>query len=109
MERSQNCAYDPSHLAGLDVLVTDFNFAQNDPEDGASFAKSLRGRGDRCLILLASGESFLGDEIESLFDEEADPNGRRSSYTRSVEWMLCQQRHFVTRARSEPAISSSQW
>ncbi|MCA2961747.1 MAG: response regulator [Silvanigrellales bacterium] len=64
------CLWDsePSYLASLDVVVTDYNFASGDPHDGGTLARELRRRGFEGLILRASGESDLGPEIEALFD-----------------------------------------
>ena len=66
----QACEQDSAFLSRLNVIVTDYNFAPNDPADGASFAKDLRARGFRGVLLLASGESFLEPEIEALFDAQ---------------------------------------
>lgn len=62
------CQAEPSYLSTIDVVITDYNFAPDDPHDGGTFARELRTRGYGGLILRSSGESDLGPEIEALFD-----------------------------------------
>jgi CheY-like chemotaxis protein len=64
------CAKEAGYLDRLDVIVTDYNFAPDDPEDGGTFARALRQRGYCGLIFRASGETDLGAEIEALFDAD---------------------------------------
>jgi signal transduction histidine kinase len=62
------CDADPKFLAELNVVITDFNFAPEDPEDGGVVALALRERGFGGVILLASNETNLAPDVAVLFD-----------------------------------------
>jgi CheY-like chemotaxis protein len=55
-------------LGSLDVVVSDYNLAPEDPADGGTFASELRERGFKGIILLCSGAIGLAPEVSVLFD-----------------------------------------
>ena len=62
------CEADPQGVNRWKLVVTDFNFAPDDPADGASFARDLRAKGFEGIIALASGERISDPSVASLFD-----------------------------------------
>jgi signal transduction histidine kinase/DNA-binding NarL/FixJ family response regulator len=70
------CEEEPSFLPELDALVTDFNFAPADPENGATFARAVRARGYAGPVLLFSGEAQHSDEgdFDAVFAQKKAPS-----------------------------------
>ena len=85
----ERCDGDPSFLASLQGIVTDFHFGPGEPLTGGGFAEELRKKGFGGLVILSSDGTFQDGEfagaVDGVVSKEAQTwNSLTQLYTRSV-------------------------